>query len=566
MILPVEEKVIVGSLAPPKKPPTAEERIEFTNEQPAPTGRQRSCDIIRGIPGVARGARNAKSPKEGFDLFITPEMVDLIVYYMNLRIRDTLEKCQEQVEDSNKYPHLKELDSVELYAFIGLNYYRGLYNLNCHNIKILFSDDKGFPIFGATMSRLRYAFISAHLCFDDFQSRQERWQGDRFTAFREIFEKCNENFAKAMVPSDYLTIDETLYPMRTQVSFKQYNPDKPAKYGMLFKSINSARYPYTYQTLVYHGKPVGEPSTYYVSSTDNYTKHLVDKILERQPLKGRNISMDRLYTSIPICRWLLEKDITMIGTFQTNQRGIPPEMKDIKTREPFSSETYWEKGGEMALSSYVVKTSTGKKNILMLTTVRPLLGVTSDDDKCKPALYKLYDFTKGGTDIVDQTFGNYTVKTKSRKWTSVAFSYVLDTARINAGTVVALNNNICPKKMDSFNFGFELARAFVLPHINRRSRNGLTTPILRKIEIVTGVAEQEKVHEPLQARYPALSESKDVCALCLETTKGKSQKSKKDKLYDLKSQCQSCATALCCNHLRHFCVDCLSKASLDIAS
>ena len=173
MILPVEDKVIVGSLAPPKKPPTAEERIEFTNQQPAPTGRQRSCDVIRGIPGVARGARNAKSPKEGFDLFITPEMVDLIVYYTNLWIRDTLEKCQEQVEDSNKYPRLKELDSVELYAFIGLNYYRGLYNLNCHNIKILFSDDKGFPIFGATMSRLRYVFISAHLCFDDFQSRQE---------------------------------------------------------------------------------------------------------------------------------------------------------------------------------------------------------------------------------------------------------------------------------------------------------------------------------------------------------------------------------------------------------
>lgn len=36
--------------------------------------------------------------------------------------------------------------------------------------------------------------------------------------------------------------------------------------------------------------------------------------------------------------------------------------------------------------------------ILMLSTVQPLLGVTKDDKKCKPAIYKLYDFNKGGTD------------------------------------------------------------------------------------------------------------------------------------------------------------------------
>ena len=258
--------------------------------------------MIRGVPGVTRSAKDAKSPKQGFDLFITPNVIDLIVYFTNLRIRESLEKCSEQIKESDKYPHLKEIDSTELYAFIGLNYYHGLYNVNNHSTKILFSDEKKLPFFGATMSRLRYEFIYSDLCFDDFQTRPERWQGDRFAALRDIFETCNENFIRTMAPSDYLTIDETLYPMHTQVSFKQYNPDKPAKYGMLFKSINSARYPYTYQTIVYHGKPVGEPSTYYVTGTDNYTKYLVDKILEHKPLKGRNISMDRLNTSIAIAQ------------------------------------------------------------------------------------------------------------------------------------------------------------------------------------------------------------------------------------------------------------------------
>ena len=33
--------------------------------------------------------------------------------------------------------------------------------------------------------------------------------------------------------------------------FKQFNPNKPAKYGLLFKSINAAKYPYTFVSARY---------------------------------------------------------------------------------------------------------------------------------------------------------------------------------------------------------------------------------------------------------------------------------------------------------------------------
>ena len=65
------------------------------------------------------------------------------------------------------------------------------------------------------MSRLRYAFMMKHLCFDGFENRSERWKHDRF------FGKCNEIFGAAIVPEDYISLDETLYPTRNQVSFKQ---------------------------------------------------------------------------------------------------------------------------------------------------------------------------------------------------------------------------------------------------------------------------------------------------------------------------------------------------------
>ena len=50
----------------------------------------------------------------------------------------------------------------------------------------------------------------------------------------------------------------------------------------------------------------------------------------------------------------------------------------------------------------------------------------------------MYNFTKGGTDIIDQRMGFYTSKPKSRKWTITAFSYAIDMARLNSSAKFAI--------------------------------------------------------------------------------------------------------------------------------
>ena len=53
---------------------------------------------------------------------------------------------------------------------------------------------------------------------------------------------------------------------------------------------------------------------------------------------------------------------------------------------------------------------------------------------------------KGSTDIVDQKITFYSSKTKSRKWTTIAFSYLLDICRIIAASVLAMNKYMEPRK------------------------------------------------------------------------------------------------------------------------
>ena len=84
-----------------------------------------------------------------------------------------------------------------------------------------------------------------------------------------------------MVPDEYLSLDETLYPTRVGVAFCQYNKNKPTKYRLLLRSINSAEMPYIYTSILYSGKPLGEPNEYYITTTDDLVKQLVTSLTDQ---------------------------------------------------------------------------------------------------------------------------------------------------------------------------------------------------------------------------------------------------------------------------------------------
>ena len=67
-----------------------EYKLKFSNQPPLPEGRQASQDILRNKPGVKGSAKNAKTPKDAFDLFFIDEICKKIVFYTNKHIEKTL--------------------------------------------------------------------------------------------------------------------------------------------------------------------------------------------------------------------------------------------------------------------------------------------------------------------------------------------------------------------------------------------------------------------------------------------------------------------------------------------
>ena len=80
--------------------------------------------------------------------------------------------------------------------------------------------------------------------------------------------------------------------MRNRLSFKQYNPSNPAKYALLYKSINAVNYSYTFTAIPYCGKPIGESTIYNASGNQEVVKYLISKLQKHVNLLGHSISFD----------------------------------------------------------------------------------------------------------------------------------------------------------------------------------------------------------------------------------------------------------------------------------
>ena len=147
--------------------------------------------------------------------------------------------------NSETYSYVKPTTSEEIRVLLELMFIRGAMKQNLRNIHKVYFHKSSNPIYKATMGINCFKFLVRCIQFDNLTARPQRWRSDRFAAFREFLKCFNENCAQLRTPSEYLTIHESLYPHQGKIVIRQYNPNKPARYGILYRSISDSRFPCT---------------------------------------------------------------------------------------------------------------------------------------------------------------------------------------------------------------------------------------------------------------------------------------------------------------------------------
>ena len=101
----------------------------------------------------------------------------------------------------------------------------------------------------------------------------------------------------------------------------------------------------------------------------------------------------RLYSSYGLADRLdKEFNMTYLGTLLANRKGLPDVFKAIKKRPEGDYMVLFEENGNKSLHSWISHTKSGVRNVMLITSLTPILGKTKDDNQEKPAIIKLYNF------------------------------------------------------------------------------------------------------------------------------------------------------------------------------
>ena len=155
--------------------------------------------------------------------------------------------------------------------------------------------------------------------------------------------------------------------------------------------------------------------------------------------------------------------------------------------------------------------------------------MTKDDGKCKPAVIKFYDFTKGGTDVMDMKMAKYSCKALTHRWTMVHFYFLLDVIRYNTLSLFAVKHGKSLRAVDSFESCWDLVMNLVTPFISERSLTGLSIGLKSKISTVPGRNPDQPV-DAVDDGYPRYSPTRQRCQICLNSIGSKDHRKNRGKL------------------------------------
>lgn len=155
----------------------------------------------------------------------------------------------------------------------------------------------------------RFHLLLRAIRFDDITTRALRQPTDNLAPIRYFFENFVSRCQEYYELNNYVTIDEMLESFRGRCRFRQYIPNKPAKYGLKIIALVDSKTYYSYNLEIYAGKQPNGPY-----QVNNSACSVVKRLIRPISGSGRNITCDNWFTSIPLADDLLNNhNLTMVG-------------------------------------------------------------------------------------------------------------------------------------------------------------------------------------------------------------------------------------------------------------
>ena len=470
------------------------------------------------IPGPINEAIGITDPLELFHLLIPDDFYDEILV-------ETNRYAEQQRQLKNDTSPWNPISKEELKAFIGLIIAMGIISLPdsydywstepmmCHSW------------FRLVMSRNRFREILRYIhLVDNTTAPQRTAQSDKLWKVRPLLNVLSRNAPKLYSLHRQISIDESMIGTKSRLSFLQYMPKKPTKWGIKVWVCCDARTGYIYSFDVYTGADPSIPK-----SSNGQAYDVVMNLLSSLFGKGHILYTDNLHSSPQLFYDLLQKLVLASGTVRKNRKKFPKNL-DIASKLSRGESKFiffehltvcrWFDNKDVFCISTVLSDT--------ITTIKRRVEKQLKDVIC-PDIIVDYNQHMGGVDLADQAMCYYSVGRKSLKWWRRVFWRMHDQAITNAFVLHKANSISTGIVKPQKHFRIQLAYALTSRAFEIRRHPG--RPHSTVLSRLSG------------KHFVYKSTIRKRCMVCVY--KKQSPRSKKYKDKKIKTWCPKCNVHLC---------------------
>ena len=347
--------------------------------------------------------------------FIGDDLWDLIVNVSNRYAQQKL---------GDKFVNFRRITREEFKAFIGVNMIMGIQTMP--NYALFWSDDIYIRNQGikATMTKNRFEELSCYLHFSNSSKEPARGDANYNSLFKVravldyVRSKCENNFK----PTKNIAVDEGMIGFRGRLSFRQYMPAKPTKYGIKVWMAADSSNGYVLNFDVYLGKEANQQRIFGLGYD------VVTKLVRPFMNKNHHVYFDNFFSSLTLLEHLEANGTYACATVRCNRKDLPQCAKEkLRPGEKVVSQK-----GNVVFTKWH-----DKRDVSLISTNCSPLAVDvvvsrRNQDVSKPAVVDKYNKHMGGVDLADQLRQYYSIGRSSFKWYRYIFWFLMDISICNS--------------------------------------------------------------------------------------------------------------------------------------
>ena len=461
--------------------------------------------------GPTRDLGENATAKDFFNVFIDDTYIDEIV-------RHTVAYAR------SKGDQMFTTTRAEISAYLGLNILIGIHELP--QLVMYWDSDEfiGVEGFKKTIPKHRFMTLGKYLHLVD-PTTEDR--NDLLCKVRPLVTRLERGFAEAYTPGKNITVDEGLVKFNGRLSFKQYMPMKPDKFGIKVWLLADADTYYVPRFQVYLGKNRTNSELFQRKGLGYY---VVWTLGEPYLDNNRHFFFDNFFTSTDLMRDLQARNTYACGTVRTNKKDYPSDLRRMKL---VRGEVRTRQIGNL-VATFVSLLSTNTSPEPEIHAIRQVVRgrrkrVVPADAMKKPDVVGVYNGGMNGVDVNDQYRSYYPPGTTSRKWWKYLLWFFMNLSMVNAYILEKLAGK---KKRRQLDFRRELAKLLIAGY------NGYKRPSNSGKRAVKTVTTEENLSGHFLGK---LEGRKKACAMCAKV----GRKRNEGRTFETSYACEQCGVPLC---------------------